>query len=340
MKILADASLPGLNDFFPAPFVLTLYKNSDELSEKLNDKDILICRSTLKVNESLLKNASLQYLATASSGTDHIDKAWLKKQGIQLIDAKGSNARSVADYVMASLASLQLRKGFQGKKAIVVGLGMVGSQVLARLNAVGLQVSHYDPLKALKEPGFSSCDLNELSRADLICIHAELHDEPPCASRNLFGESLINQLKEKVVIINASRGDIVNEAALLANKKSIIYCTDVFSNEPRIARQIIDYATLCTPHIAGHSIEAKIEAIRMISHALHKGYGLTAPEALNSKKTSQPLLPQTEHWQGNLLSLYDPAIETSVLKSAEDLEQAFIELRKAHNWRHDFNIQV
>lgn len=104
MNILADASLPGLKQAFPKPFHLTEYHHPDEIAQLLPGQDILLCRSTLKVNQSLLKNHCLQYVATASSGTDHLDHLWLGSQNIQVIDAKGSNAQAVADYVVACLA--------------------------------------------------------------------------------------------------------------------------------------------------------------------------------------------------------------------------------------------
>lgn len=338
MKILADASIPGLIDYFPAPFALSTYTGLEELSEKLPGQDILLCRSTLKVNSTLLKNNSLSYLATASSGTDHIDKACLKNHGIQLIDAKGSNAHSVADYVMASLAYLKQNNKLQGRDAVVVGLGMVGSQVRDRLLKSGFQVAGYDPLKALNEPDFSSCSLDRLSQADLICIHAELHDTAPHASRNLVNAALIKQLKEGVIIINASRGEIVNETALLANQQSILYCTDVYANEPKIDRAIVNYATLCTPHIAGHSVEAKIEAVRMISEHLHRCYQLPMPAIVLPKKTMGLPPALVANQEDKLLALYNPDIETQRLKTALHLEDEFIRLRKAHTFRHDFNV--
>src|SRR5690554_546410 len=100
MKILADASLPGLLQAFPKPFQLTLYHELKEVPQLLSGKEILLCRSTLKIAEPLLKGHSLRYLATASSGTDHIDKAYLRANSIELFDAKGSNATAVADYVI------------------------------------------------------------------------------------------------------------------------------------------------------------------------------------------------------------------------------------------------
>ena len=107
MKILADATLSNLDIAFPSPFQFFLYHNSEELSLLLSQADILLCRSTLKVDRTLLRYHCLQVVATASSGYDHIDVAYLKTQNISLMDANGSNAIAVGDYVLSVLAHLQ-----------------------------------------------------------------------------------------------------------------------------------------------------------------------------------------------------------------------------------------
>ncbi|KTC85681.1 NAD(P)-dependent oxidoreductase [Legionella drozanskii] len=335
MKIIADASLPGLHQAFPKPFELSLYNNANELPELLKNQQVLICRATLKVNEKLLKGHALSYVATASSGTDHIDSLYLKNNSIQLIDAKGSNAIAVADYVIATLAYLQRYKNFSGSKAGVVGVGEVGSRVVKRLTAAGMEVICYDPIKAEQDEEFKNSTLEELALCNLISIHANLHDEHPYPSSNLFNESLLKQLKPNTVIINASRGGIVDEEALLEQKKTLIYCTDVFSNEPKINSKIIELATLCTPHVAGHSIEAKYRAIEMISEKLHAYMQLESPQ-FNFYPKAPSLSYEEKNWQDLALKLYNPLHETLQLKTAANLESAFLNLRKAHQNRYDF----
>ena len=335
MKILADASLPCLSEAFPKPFELSLYHHQDELSKLLKGQQILLCRANLKVNEALLNGQSLDCVATASSGTDHIDTHFLHTQSIELIDAKGSNAIAVADYVIASLAFLQRYKGFSGSKAAVIGVGEVGSQVAKRLAAANLEVFCYDPPRGESDPQFHSCPLENLRHCDLITIHANLHSKPPYPSKNLLDQQFLKQLKPGVVIINASRGGIVNEEALLKLSNYLVYCTDVYHNEPAISNKIVDFATLCTPHIAGHSIEGKSKAVAMLSQKLHARYKLSPPMILTTLGLSTELTEQ-QNWQETVLSLYNPITETKLLKRADNLESTFIALRKAHQNRHDF----
>lgn len=341
ISILADISLPYLDMAFPKPFVVTPYSNTKELRALLPEQDVLLCRSTLQVNEHLLKVHKLQIVATASSGIDHLDSRFLSSQSIEIVDAKGSNSSAVADYLQACLAFLDQHHKIPGKLAGIIGMGKVGSEVYSRLKALGFQILCYDPPKAQLDQRFQSCDFKALYEVDLLCIHAHLHAEPPYPSIHLIEELFLKKIKPNCVIINAARGGLVNEQALLNTSSSLIYCTDVYCNEPLINEHIVDRATLCTPHIAGHSIEAKREAILMISRKLHQLFKLNEPVF----KLPDPNLPSlgltsasgTLTWQEQVLSLYNPIEETLALKQAPIKEIAFLNLRKNHQKRHDFS---
>lgn len=341
MKILADASLPHLKTWFNPAFLLSTYKNEQELCTLLSQHDILICRSTLRVDATLLANSPIQAVATASSGTDHVDISYLKSRNIPLFDAKGANAHAVADYVMCVLASLQSCSKLQGMQAAVIGMGAVGVLVAARLEQLQFKVHCYDPLRALFDPIFNSCSWEAVLQCDVICIHANLHDEPPFPSKHLFNADCFAKLKPQVVIINAARGGIVDEADLLSASCPITYCTDVYHHEPEVDTTLVQYATICTPHIAGHSKEAKSTAIEYISRKIHHHYQLPFimdkpyPEAADSP-TSVFVMPSRRlAWEDFALAVYNPMQDTMYLKNACNKERAFVQLRTGH-YRHDF----
>lgn len=340
MKILADATLPNLSTLFAAPFRLTLYNAPSELPDLLPTHDILLCRSTLKVTAQLLAGSQIQCVATASSGIDHIDSTYLKNNGVALFDAKGCNANAVADYVVATLAFLYRQGLIIGNKAGVIGVGKVGGQVVTRLRSMGFNVICYDPLRAQLDTFYSYCSLTELITCDVLCVHANLHSSPPYPSANLITTDFLAQLRPGTSIINAARGGIINEEDLLKLEKSITYCTDVYHHEPKINPKIIDFSTLCTPHIAGHSIEAKNDAVLKVSQQLHRYYGLPAPTEVPTSPMHSPLLANNEtnslSWQEFVLSLYNPLIDTQILKEADDKSHAFLSQRQAHQNRHDF----
>jgi erythronate-4-phosphate dehydrogenase len=338
MNILADASLPGLTQAFPEPFHLTRYQHPEEIDRLLPEQNVLLCRSTLKVNSSLLKNHHLNYVATASSGTDHLDHDWLQTQNIQIIDAKGSNARAVADYVIACLAFLEQQHLIHGKQAGIIGLGKVGAQVAARLQAANFQTQLYDPPKAAREADtFECCSIEDLYQVDLLCIHAELHDQQPYPSNNLINHRVLNQLKSGCVIINAARGGIINEEDLLTSPQTLTYCTDVYLNEPAIDKRIINKALICTPHIAGHSLEAKYLAVAMISEKLHQLLGVSTPRFAVPQLPHSISLTQDRNCHESILEIYNPIEETVALKQAMDKKTAFLNWRKMHQNRHDFS---
>ena len=340
MQILADASLPNVQKHLASCFDLTLYTSPEELSAKISQADFLVCRSTLKVTPELLNSSKIKCVATASSGTDHIDKNYLATRDIRLIDAKGTNAHAVCDYVFASLALLIKRSLAKVQKLAIIGAGEVGSLLASRLKKFSFTVNSYDPLKVLRDHSFQSCNLDELYTADLICVHANLHNNLPYPSLNFFNKELFAKLKPGVIVINAARGGIVNEEDLLANSNNIIYCTDVYHAEPQINPQIVDYAEICTPHIAGHSIEAKDLAVSHIADSLRKIY-LDKQEVdgfINQRvgEGSADLQFQNPQNLDRILQQYDPTAETLALKAAQDKMDAFISLRKKHSFRHDF----
>lgn len=338
IKLLADASLPGLQALFKPPFQVTTYQYEADLPDLLTNQDILLCRSTLKVTAALLAATTLRCVATASSGTDHIDKAYLTSRDISCLDAKGSNALAVANYVLASFAYLKQKQLLPGQRVGIIGMGAVGQQVMPMLEKIGFEVLPYDPIRAVQESTFRSATLADVMRCDVICIHANLHATQPFPSYHLLDKTFFQQLNPNTVIINASRGDVVNEVDLLNTDNRLIYCTDVYSNEPYLHAQIIERATLCTPHIAGHTLEAKQRAVIYIAKALYALYQIPIPaECL-------PVLPVTSlslttDWSAQILSLYDPDRETQLLKQAHDKSAIFLTLRRAHQFRHDFSVK-
>lgn len=366
IRILADASLPLLTEAFPEPFQITTYRNAQDIPGFLADQSILLCRSTLPINLPLIATTKqLKIVATASSGTDHIDQDILNERAIQLFDAKGSNADSVADYVLASLAYLRKHCHFKGYIVGIIGVGAVGSAVANRLKRLGLKIIYFDPVRALNDNSFQSDSLEALQACELICVHANLHDKPPYPSRHLINRAFLEKMAPGSAIINAARGNIVDEQAIieklsiitpeLRDTAHLIYCTDVYANEPAINPQIVQHATLCTPHIAGHSIEAKVRAVTMLSQKIHAYYRLTPPTLLDQKPSSETTSIDVRDfsagWEQKILDFYDPMQESLVLKQAstqhphqchtEGLEakvsiaETFMRLRRQHQFRHE-----
>ncbi len=333
MNILADASLPLLIQAFPPPFQIHYYEQLADLPMLLPQADILLCRSTLKVNADLLDDHHLKAVATASSGVDHIDIDYLAQQNIMLFDAKGSNAQAVADYVVSCLASLKEQEITLGIKIGIIGIGCVGSLVAHSLEELGFSLCLYDPPRALRDTQFISAAKEALYDCDVICVHANYTSTGAFATANLIDDEFLSALKPGTVILNAARGGIVNEQAVLAHN-DLIYCTDVYWQEPVLNPEIVAYAQICTPHIAGHSVEAKLNAVVMLSEKIHQYFGLKFD--VEAFKPAELCPIKDLPWDDHALAHYDPKMETEYLKVAVDKTAAFVVLRKAHSERHEF----
>jgi erythronate-4-phosphate dehydrogenase len=335
MKILADISIPNLDRFFPPPFQLHYYQHVEDVPFLLKDEEILLCRSTLKISSDLFKKNKLAIIGTASSGIDHIDLNYIQTHKVKLFDAKGSNANAVANYILACIIYLQERQVITGNKVGIIGFGEVGSQVAKFLKLMDYELIIYDPYKK-KDADFHLAPLESLYQCNILCIHASLHDNPPFPSRGMLDAEFIDKLMPQTVIINTARGGIVKESDLLNSSKLIYYCTDVYSNEPHINQGIVNAAFLCTPHIAGHSKEAKCKAVSILSNKIHNVYGLSPPP-ISEPEIIKCVAIKNPNWQEQVLSFYHPNLETQYLKQAKDKSITFKRLRQEHK-RNEFNL--
>ncbi len=328
MKLVFDHSIPLIDELLTKhPFKCDSVSNL--CNEKLRDADILICRSTTKVDKVLLKDSAVKIVATCTSGTDHIDKDYLKNTGIQLIDARGCNAQSVCDYVFASLA--QLYSCLKGKTIGIIGVGHVGTKVSCYARAIGMQVKHHDPLRAIIETEFKQTPLDEISNCDIISLHTPLTVDGPYPTIGMIDGHFLSKLKPHTALINTSRGEVIDEPALLALNTPIKLILDVFHSEPMISESILKKATIVTPHIAGHAIQAKQRASLMVYRKICQAINIepehSTYDELLLQKTSKVTL-------NDIRGLYNPIFESIQFK--ETGINAFKGLRKSH-YRHEFS---
>ncbi|MCC5792925.1 MAG: 4-phosphoerythronate dehydrogenase [Legionellaceae bacterium] len=333
IRLLADASLPALHSCF-ADFQVETYQHEEDLKTKLDNHDILLCRSTLKVNARLLEKSSIKLLATASSGMNHLDLDWLRQRQIPCLSAKGANAPAVADYVCMVLAWLKTQQNWWGKTAGLIGYGAVGQQVATRLADLGFALKIYDPLLG-KRTGYRQYQLSDLHDCDLVCIHCNYHQTPPFPSHHLIDVAFLQHFNPKGILLNAARGDVVDEGALVNSPHIRNYCTDVFSNEPLLNHRLLQDCKLATPHIAGHTIEGKMNAVINLARQIHILYQL--PFTLSEQNPfSAPVIdPRQPDWAEQIRQYYHPESDSLALKQSLAIAQDFKTLRAAHNFRHN-----
>ena len=270
MKILLEDTIPFGPEYLAELGDIRTYAWQSLTQDDVSDADILAVRSTTKVNASLLANAKqLKFVTTATSGTNHLDKHWLDSQGISWQSAGGCNAVAVAEYVLSvlfcadKLAKIDLNSCTVG----IVGAGHVGSALAQRLSALNINYKLCDPpLEASGDPR-SFVTLDEITQCDVITLHVPFVKAGKYATGHLINEAVLSQLNARQLLINACRGEVIDEDALLRrlnspNAPSV--ALDVFANEPTINPALLPLCWLVTPHIAGHSVEGKVRGTQII----------------------------------------------------------------------------
>ena len=344
MKIVADAHLPYTKEFFGCYGNIHKVLGREMTAADLVDADILLVRSITEVNATLLSQAKIKFVGSMTAGTDHLDTDWLDQAGIPWSTAAGFNAPPVADYVVSTVAALMSRRILPKKrfKAAVIGAGNVGRRVIERLQLLGMDVIVCDPLRARAEPKFRSTPLEQIEDVELISLHVPLTTSGEDATYHMIDRNFLRRQKAGSVLVNASRGAVIDSKALLQDGGHLVWCLDVFEDEPDINKAILERAALATPHIAGYSVQSKIRGMEMLyQSACHLGVvepQTTAPLAMPRQKLNYA--GAEHHWQDIILGVFNPAIMTSMMRTtllpAQHHGVMFDELRNRFQYRHEF----
>ena len=359
MKLVIDSKIPFIRGFAER-LGETVYLPGAEITRAdVRDADALIIRTRTHCNRQLLEGSSVKFIATATIGYDHIDTVYLREAGISWTNCPGCNAASVAQYVKCCLYRLALQglfgntwqtvesaeKPSEGLTLGIVGVGHVGTQVLRMAQQIGFkQVLLCDPPRAERESadGIAKTlqqgaapqkfvSLSEVAqKADIITFHTPLTREPVShPTYHMADAAFFAQLKPSAVVINSSRGEVVDTLALkdaLRQGKLRAAIIDTWENEPDIDPELLQMAFIATPHIAGYSADGKANGTRMSLQAVARHFGIDdSPFAA----VSAPALPEGfsyfpeifENLPSQLsptireaLRLYDPLRDSMALK--------------------------
>jgi erythronate-4-phosphate dehydrogenase len=271
MKIIADANIPFVKEAFSEFGSVTVVPGRQIGPDTVKDAAVLLVRSVTKVDESLLAGSGVKFVGTATIGCDHVDTRYLSDHAIGFAGAPGSNADSVADYLTAALLFFS-RAGKRDLSKLtlgIVGAGNVGRRVLKRAQAMGMRCLRNDPpLKRLTQDEALLGLSDVLSESDIISLHVPLYADGPDATAGMVNSGFLSRMKDGAVLINTSRGKVIDEAALkLMRGRLGGFAADVWDNEPSINPETLSCADLATPHIAGYSFDGKIRGTAMIHSA-------------------------------------------------------------------------
>ncbi|MBR0175382.1 MAG: 4-phosphoerythronate dehydrogenase [Bacteroidales bacterium] len=367
MKIIADNKIPFLRGALE-PYAEVVYLPGKETTaEVVKDADALITRTRTICNEALLAGSKVKVIATATIGFDHIDTAWCEANGIIWRNAPGCNSWSVKQYVTALLVTLARNRGLDLSKMTlgVVGVGNVGSKVAESASILGMKVLLNDPPRerewlACHSEG-TACHSEEaegrrrnpfvsldeiISHSDIITLHVPLQKTGPDASWHLFDAARLAQMRPSQILVNSSRGPVVDNKALkaaLAERRIAGACLDVWEGEPELDPELVRLLDLTTPHIAGYSADGKANGTTAAVQTLASVLGLpltdwkasgipNPPQALEFEidaagKTLQEVLTEA------VLHTYDITADSDALRANLG---AFEKLRGDYAVRREF----
>lgn len=290
MKIVCDNKIPFLRGVLE-PYAEVVYLPGKETTaEVVKDADALITRTRTKCTPALLEGSKVKVIATATIGFDHIDTAWCESNGIIWRNAPGCNSWSVKQYISSVLVVLAMKHGlrFEDMTLGVVGVGNVGSKVADAARVLGMKVLLNDPPRARREGPEAFVELDEIiDRCHIITVHVPLNKGGEDNTVHLFDAEAISRLGRGQILINSSRGEVVDNKALKAALKAGYLrgaVLDTWEDEPDLDPELVGLLDITTPHIAGYSADGKangtLASVRTVSEVLGLPLVQWAPDSI------------------------------------------------------------
>lgn len=292
LTIIADSNIASLDEFFNAS---TLGQNNKRpvniisvAGRAINAQllaeyqpDVLLIRSVTPVGEPLLaNNNTVQFVGSATIGTDHVDQAYLAARNITFANAAGCSKHSVAQYVLSAILNLRPQYWQKSTPPVtlgIIGLGNIGSTLVEYAHDLGWQVLGYDPILPASTINNASFE-QVLSQSHVISLHVPLTDKKhatnPTGSdyptRHLIDKEALAAMPADTLLINSARGPVINaddlQADIARTDRQVVL--DVFEHEPEIAANLLSKLAIATAHIAGYTLEGKLRGTQMIYDAL------------------------------------------------------------------------
>jgi len=354
VKIVADKNIPQVREAFSGLGEVELLPGRQIEQEHLLDCQCLVVRTVKQIDASLLHDTAVEFVGTATIGTDHVDLNYLEKNRIAFSNAAGCNAEAASEYVISGLFALSERKGFDPfkLKAGIIGCGNVGSRVQQKLQALGIGTLINDPpLEAAKTSEYKFVDLKTiLGECNFITLHVPLTKAGDHPTWHLFDQQRLQKLRNNCVLVNAARGPVVDNQALLDlldRRTDLTVFLDTWENEPDISRTLLEKVDLATPHIAGYSVEGRLRGTQLILDAACKHFSLTSNWRMSSL-LPEPIAIETQapandlkFWQQLFAEHHDIWQDHRALTHSSTLSDAefamhFDSLRKVYPQRFEY----
>ncbi|MDX9906430.1 MAG: 4-phosphoerythronate dehydrogenase, partial [Bacteroidales bacterium] len=347
--IIIDDHIPFIKGILE-PFARVTYAPGGVIDKDIAFKaDGLLIRTRTRCNAELLDGSPVKFIASATIGTDHIDIQYCNDQSIEWHHAPGCNSGSVMQYLASALSKLSTihQISLEGKTIGIIGAGNVGKKIALLATSLGMNPLLNDPPRARIEGQQGFVALQKIKEeCDLITFHVPLNLEGDDRTFHLADDAFFNSLNKKPLIINTSRGAVVDSSALkAAHKKGMIrgFVSDVWEDEPHIDRELLAIADIATPHIAGYSVEGKANGTVAVVRAASRffGFGLDYWYPENIPGPEKPVIEITSAGRSDERIIVEAILGTyDVLKDDRTLRNdplQFEYLRNYYPVRREFS---
>ena len=341
MKIVADTYIPFLKGVLE-PYAEVVYLDGRAIDRQaMMDADAIVIRTRTRCCEETLSGTKVKMIASATIGTDHIDMAWCRKNGIEVQNAAGCNAGAVANYIFSAMYAMASRRAIKMEDAVlgIIGVGNVGRKVEHMARTLGLHVLLNDPPRAAAEGPEGFVTLDELlEKATIISLHVPLDER----THNMVDDAFFEKMQPGTIFINASRGEIVDESALLRARPKIgALALDTWCNEPNVSHILMDCCDIATPHIAGYSYQGKQNGTAMAVQAVARYFGIKELEFFRPATEEEALKPKAINVKGKTQGEIAAALQYNYPIFTDDFlfrvaPEDFERLRSEYNYRREF----
>lgn len=337
IKVVVDSAIPFIERILDPYATVVRLEGKGVTALDVTDADALLIRTRTICDAKLLEGSKVKFIGSATIGYDHIDLPYCERKGITVVTAQGCNAIGVAHYLMAVFN--ELGGDLTKKKLGVIGVGNVGRRIAQLGRKLGMEVLLNDPPRAEQESDFISRDLNKmLPECDIVTLHTPYTTTGKHPTKNLANEAFFDKMKHGAIFINTSRGEVVDEEALIDaidDSKIARAIIDVWRGEPSINHELLKRAAIATPHIAGYSMQGKANGSAHVVRALAHHFNITELQAWYppSIQTNQRADLTAEEIRKGIKGCYDIHADDAALRHAPE---RFEELRNRYNYREEY----
>ena len=270
-RVVIDSAIRVTNRLRALPIDLVPIAGGEISNNSLIGAQALLTRTVTRVDESLLAKTGVEFVGTASAGTDHIDLEYLATNDIGFASAAGCNAAAVGDYVLSAISLCGRLEDVvvDGSNVGLVGYGYVGRALADRLSRLGATVKVYDPWVTEFAADVESVTLEEVLDCSVVSLHAALVKTAPFPSHHMIGIKEADLVKRDSLFINAGRGSLMAvEAVERLLERDVEVVLDTWPTEPHVPIELLNRVRFGTPHIAGYSELSKNNATDFLIPAL------------------------------------------------------------------------